>query len=482
MTDLKGTPTPTPDPGHDGTASGPRRTFVGFWLSGDPGPEPLSRLRSRQPGDEVILVGPGRQPLASQPTGARIVALPVGADRGLARRLGAAAATGDVIRFIELCSDVSRGCADRPRLSVIVPAGGDTSVLVDVLAALGESSLPRSTWELIVVDDCSGTSVADQAAPFADVIVRLTGRPNGPAYGRNRGVEVASGDIVVFVDADIRVHRNTLELFTEAFSVDSTIAAIFGSHDGDPPDRGVVTRYCALMTLFRHRAMAGDTDRFWADCGAIRRDVFLEVGGYDEWYFSRPQIEALELGWRLRSRGHRIVIRPDIQVAHLKRWTLAGWIRAEVADRAVPSNRLWGSPGRLARRHPWRSDRVGSALAWLATLSGAAGILGGNSWPVLVALGAALVLLMTDLEIYWFIGGRSGMLLACQAVPLHFLHHLVWGVGSAFGRLLRHSVGEPQPSPAVQALSEVGVRTWPPVPRRANEPRMGVASTAERRL
>ena len=481
MTDLRGTP--TPDPGHDGAASGPRHTLVGFWLTGEPGPERWSRLPLGQPEDELILVGPTRLPLAAQTLKARVVALPAGADLGLARRLGAAAATGDVIRFLDFGPDDSLGSTDRPRLSVIVPAGGDTSGLVEALAALASSSLPRSSWELIVVDDCSGASVADQAAPFADVIVRLTGRPNGPAYARNRGVEVASGDIVVFVDADIRVHRDTLELFSEAFLADPGVAAVFGSHDGNPPDGGVVTRYCDLMTLFRHRAIVGDTDRFWADCGAIRREVFLAVGGYDEWFFSRPQIEALELGWRLRSKGHRIVIRPDIQVTHLKRWTLGGWIRAEVTDRAVPSNRLWGSPGRLARRHPWRSDRVGSALAWLATLSGAVWVVGGGGTPAaFVALGAALALLLIDLEIYWFIGGRSGILLAVQAVPLHFLHHLAWGVGSAFGRLLRHSIGEPQPSPAVQALSEVGVRTWPPVPRRANEPRLGAASSAERRL
>ena len=120
-------------------------------------------------------------------------------------------------------------------------------------------------------------------------------------------------------------------------------------------------------------------------------------------------------------------------------------------------------------------------MAWVAVLFVAVWLLGRASWPGVVAFVSAFVLLMIDLRIYWFIGRRGGMLLAVQAVPLHFLHHLVWGVGSVYGRLLRHSIGEPQPSPAIQALSEVGVRTWPPVPRRANEPGGGDASTAERR-
>src|SRR5678815_5150111 len=61
---------------------------------------------------------------------------------------------------------------------------------------------------------------------------------------------------------------------------------------------------------------------------------------YDEWRFSRPQIEDVELGYRLSAHGHRILLQPEIQVTHLKRWTFRGMLKADFMDRGVPWARL----------------------------------------------------------------------------------------------------------------------------------------------
>jgi glycosyltransferase involved in cell wall biosynthesis len=90
-----------------------------------------------------------------------------------------------------------------PFLSVIVPAYNGTRVLPRALDALAASDLPRSCWELIVVDDASTDDTAILAARYADVVVRLPGRPHGPAYARNRGFEAARGPVAVFIDADV---------------------------------------------------------------------------------------------------------------------------------------------------------------------------------------------------------------------------------------------------------------------------------------
>src|SRR5438067_621832 len=70
--------------------------------------------------------------------------------------------------------------------------------------------LPRSVFELIVVDDASRDATATVAARHADKVVRLTGRSLGAAYACNRGVEVSRGEIVAFVDADVVVRPDTL--------------------------------------------------------------------------------------------------------------------------------------------------------------------------------------------------------------------------------------------------------------------------------
>src|SRR3954471_24126006 len=96
----------------------------------------------------------------------------------------------------------------RPLLSVIVPVYQGAQQLPEVLAAITASDLPRECWELVVVDDASTDCSAERAAAFAYTVVRLTGRPRGPAYARNRGFELAHGDIVVFIDADVCIRAD----------------------------------------------------------------------------------------------------------------------------------------------------------------------------------------------------------------------------------------------------------------------------------
>src|SRR5687768_2240707 len=71
--------------------------------------------------------------------------------------------------------------------SVVVPAHGAAHLLPETLGALLESDVARESWELIVVDDGSLDETAAVAGRFADTVIRLTGRPHGPAYARNRG-------------------------------------------------------------------------------------------------------------------------------------------------------------------------------------------------------------------------------------------------------------------------------------------------------
>src|SRR6476659_4577806 len=103
--------------------------------------------------------------------------------------------------------------------------------------------MPRGSWELIVVDDASTDATALIAAEFADAVVRLPDRPRGPAYARNRGVEVARGAIVVFVDADVVVHTDTLRRFTSVFKQEPDVSAVFGAFFTQPEAPQLVSQY-----------------------------------------------------------------------------------------------------------------------------------------------------------------------------------------------------------------------------------------------
>ena len=261
-----------------------------------------------------------------------------------------------------------------PLLSVIVPAHQGAAVLPVALGALAASDLAREAWELIVVDDASDDGTGDVARQWADRVLTLTGRPHGPAYARNRGTEAASGEWLVFIDADVAVHRDTLSRLLEAIAADPSVDAVFGAYDDAPPAQGFLTQYRNLLHRYVHLGSAGAADTFWAGCGAVRRSAFTEVGGFDERRYPRPQIEDIELGYRLRDRGRSIVIRPEIQGAHLKRWTFLGSLRTDLFDRGIPWVTLLLERRRLARPanlNLKRGERakallVGSACALLA--------------------------------------------------------------------------------------------------------------------
>jgi glycosyltransferase involved in cell wall biosynthesis len=357
-----------------------------------------------------------------------------------------------------------------PYLSVIVPAHQGQHVLPLSLNALVASALPRDKWwELIVVDDASTDDTPLVAAQYADTIVRLSGRPHGPAYARNRGFEVARGDIIVFIDADVCVHRDTLARFAELFANNPDIGGAFGSYDAHPAEPGFVSQYRNLLHHYHHQINPGDAETFWAGCGAVRADVFAAAGKYNEWHFSRPQIEDIELGHRITDLGHRIVLRPEIQCTHLKRWTFRSMIEADLKDRGVPWARLLVAEGSTLKSNSLNVkliEKISTVLIW-AMLSFLVAALWLRRTDLLFAAIACLTpVVLVNLRLYAFFARRRSLWFALRVVPIHVLYYVLNGVAAGFGWALHQLLGGPSPDPIIQATSEIGLKTWPPVPTR----------------
>jgi glycosyltransferase involved in cell wall biosynthesis len=355
-------------------------------------------------------------------------------------------------------------------LSVIVPARNEGRTLPASLSALLRSDLPRESWELIVVDDASTDGTAEVARRYADVVLELPGpRPLGPAYARNRGCDAARGAVIVFVDADVCVHTETLRQLAELFHEDPEIGAAFGSYDASPMAPGVVSQYRNLLHHHVHQRSGGDVETFWAGCGAVRRTVFLDADMFDEWHYPRPQIEDIELGARIRALGHRIVLRPEIQATHLKAWTLRAVVRTDLLDRGVPWTRLLVQQRSVitaAGLNLKRMEKLKTVLMWLAI------VIALLAWPThdgrwLVAATVPLLgVIAGSVDLYRCFARVRGWGFALVAIPLHLLYYVTNGVSVCLGWLMHHAVGEPRPDPVVEAYAEVGVQRDPPLPSR----------------
>lgn len=322
-------------------------------------------------------------------------------------------------------------------ISVVIPVFNDAGRLRECLAGLARSE--PTDFEVIVVDDGSTDSSAEVAQASGARVVPMPFR-SGPAAARNAGARAAGGDILVFIDADVRVRPDTIARIAEEFARDPGLDALFGSYDAEPAERNVLSRYKNLLHHFVHQNGARQASTFWSGCGAIRRDVFLAAGGFSPAY-ERPSIEDIELGARLSSQGRRIELVPTIQATHLKKWTLSSLLRSDVWDRAVPWTELILRTGRvpndlnLKGRERWSAALALSLTAWCV-----AAPLAGASLAASTAMAALLVAAIVglNLRLYAFFSRVESWWFPVIVLPLQILyyHYSVLGAGIGLARHL----------------------------------------------
>jgi glycosyltransferase involved in cell wall biosynthesis len=313
------------------------------------------------------------------------------------------------------------------RVSVVVPAYDNAAGLEECLRAL----VPGGAHEIIVVDDASTDDTGAVAARFGVKVLRLE-RNSGAGAARNRGAKEATGDVLLFVDSDVVAAPDTIARVNRVLEERPDVVAVFGSYDAAPRAPGLVSQFRNLLHHFVHQQGEREASTFWAGCGAVRRAAFEESGGFDTGSYTRA-IEDIELGYRLRGAGHRILLDKQLEVTHLKRWTLASFLRTDVFYRAVPWSRLI-LQRRLRLDHlnlkPAHRVSVGLALLVVASLAFSA------VTPLMLAVAAAAAagLVAANWKLFAFLARVRGLGFAAGSVPLLFLHYLASGVGYLWAR------------------------------------------------
>jgi GT2 family glycosyltransferase len=321
----------------------------------------------------------------------------------------------------------------RTRLSIIVPFHRNLPHLERCLKAL--SPLPPDAELLIAadapVDDCSALALR-----YGAQVVDVPG-PSGPAVARNRAAEAATGNVLLFVDADVVVARDTLPLVVSIFEDEPATAAVFGAYDETPADPGFISQYKNLAHSFIHQSSSTVAQTFWAGFGAVRRTAFVAVGGFDE-RFARPCVEDIDLGYRLTGAGYRVVLDPSLRACHLKRWTLASMIRSDILDRGIPWTQLILRFGRFGSDLNLKSTyRACVVLSYLILLLAGLAL---ADWRFLLPVPALLAgLALLSPRYYRYFYRQRGWWFAMRVFPLHFVYHLYNGLSFAAGTALHLS-------------------------------------------
>ena len=197
------------------------------------------------------------------------------------------------------------------KLSVIVPAYNEEKLIAGSLAAIRDSveaaGFTRSQWELRVCDNASDDNTAQIAAGAGAVVVYEPQRQIGRA--RNTGAAEASGEWLLFVDADTTPSAALL-CGTRRLMESRSCCAGGALIDGAQLRWLTRTLVGGWNTLSQASGLA---------CGAYlfcRRTAFCDLGGFDTGLYAA---EELDLSWRLRRwgrrRGEKLIIISDVRLS-----------------------------------------------------------------------------------------------------------------------------------------------------------------------
>lgn len=323
---------------------------------------------------------------------------------------------------------------NNPYISVVIPVRNGSEYIAECLRAIEESQY--ESFEIIVVDDSSTDNTAEVCRNSGAKVITLD-EQSGPAAARNKGAQAAKGDLLLFIDADVVVYPNTLNNIAKAFTDNPGIAAVFGSYDDTPAAPDFVSQYRNLLHHYVHQIAKRDAKTFWTGCGAIRKDVFYELSGFDQIRHPIPSMEDIEIGLRMSGLGYKMILDKNLQVKHLKQWSFFSLIKTDVYQRAVPWSKLILERKTLPRDLNLRfRDRVSTALLGIAIILVFLYILGllskseilGSVYLFWTAVASLMVILILNRDLYLFFYRKRGFWFALRSIPMHLLFYFYSGI------------------------------------------------------
>jgi len=324
-------------------------------------------------------------------------------------------------------------------VSIVIPVYNASPYLADCLNAV--RNLDPAPAECIIVDDGSTDGSAEIAEGAGIRVISCDGRC-GPGVARNLGARAASGDILLFVDADVRVPADAVARILARFDEAPERDAVIGSYDDRPGSANFLSQYRNLLHCYTHQNSNARTCTFWTGCGAIRARVFREHGGFSEAH-ALPYLEDIELGLRLRQAGRTIWLDKGLCVKHLKRLGFVDVVKTDLLYRAVPWTalilRYRSMPADLNLRWGQRASVVLAPAVLMAVLGALLAVgLGAPGAGIELAGAAALaaaVLALLNRSFYRFLAQRRGWGFVLRVFPLHCVYFLCCGLGFAMGML-----------------------------------------------
>ncbi len=336
-----------------------------------------------------------------------------------------------------------------PLVSVIVPVKNGAATLDAALRSVSRSYYRKV--EVVVVDDHSTDGTAEIARRHGCRLLEAKDG-HGANNARNMGAREAAGEILVFIDADIIIGRETILGIVETLD-EASVDAVVGIYTAKHRHESLVSQYKNLWVRYSYIKSPPAIDWLFGSISGIKKAAFERLGGFDVALLAHRGHDDIELGKRFARAQLYIVLNMDIEVEHLKHYTLGSFIRNEFhrsvgfAELAMRFRETMGSLGRgFVNVYP--TFILSTFLSVLLLLLAAGGIAGYVSAEVVA--GAVGFYLLMNIRFLNYLEQVRGLFAMGVMVPFLFIDHVVCFIGGVAGtvrglgaRMTRR--GTPQP-------------------------------------
>ena len=197
-------------------------------------------------------------------------------------------------------------------ISIVIPTYNSSKFMPNLLDSIFKNKV--DDMEVVIVDDLSTDDTVEIAKKYPVNVVELE-KNGGPARARNIGVGEAKGDIIFFLDSDVVVLDGTIKEVEDHFRNDPSAQCVIGICSTEPLNKGFVPRYMAMFEYIHLLDTPGNKVSVFAPrCGAIKKELFRDLGGYRETY-KGADVEDFELARRI-CKVEDIYLNPKMLVKH----------------------------------------------------------------------------------------------------------------------------------------------------------------------
>ncbi|MCW4054835.1 MAG: glycosyltransferase, partial [Candidatus Bathyarchaeota archaeon] len=204
-----------------------------------------------------------------------------------------------------------------PKVTILVATFNTELTMDGCLKAICELNYPKDLLEVIVVDGCSTDGTLQIAENYP---VKVVSAPLNAPAAYNYALKIADSDIIGFVDADAKVEKEWLNKLV-VYLNEPQVVGVSGAIETWNKEN-VLARSIGYDLENRYARLKKSVVRIATMNLLMKKSVIEEVGGFDE---HLPSQYDTDLGFRITSRGYKLLFEPDAKCYHFNRSTLKAY-------------------------------------------------------------------------------------------------------------------------------------------------------------